>query len=316
MLKRIADSIVNGNLKRYFLYKSIFYYRFVGENAKFIMYGKNAILLEGHGDSLNVGDAINIPIVKYLSGKKVILAKYISKSRTKGLTTYSVIGSVLQWNPPNTHVWGTGLISDSDISIPENNFFYSVRGPNTRELLKKKSIDVPECYGDPGLIIPLIYYPTVKKSFKVGILPHYIDKHNEVVKSYKGSLDFKVINIEVGSNYKKFIRELLSCDIIVTSSLHGIIFANAYDIPVVWVQVSNNITGGYFKYLDYFSSVNITCNSPVILEKNKPISWFFDNAIHEKAQIDYAGIINSCPFIDPKKKIRLERQAHKLSQSI
>ena len=314
MFKKAVMSLINGKLKRYVTYKSISSYRFIGENLKFSIYGKNSILLEGHGDSLNVGDAINIPIVEYLSGKKVILAKYISREKIKEFNTYSVIGSVLQWNPPNTHVWGTGLICDSDNNIPENNFFYSVRGPKTRKLLSKKGFDVPECYGDPGLILPLMYYPTIQKNFKIGILPHYIDKYNEVVKSYKGLSDFKIIDIEVGGNYEKLIREMLSCEVIVTSSLHGIIFANAYNIPVVWVKISDDITGGYFKYLDYFSSVNIECSSPLILKKRQPVSWFFDNVIHGRAKIDYIGMINSCPFIDPKIKTLLEEQSQKLPQ--
>ena len=87
--------LINGKLKRYIAYKSINSYRFIGENLKFSFYGKDSILLEGHGDSLSIGDAINIPIVEYLSGKKAILAEHISKEKIKGRNTYSVIGSIL-----------------------------------------------------------------------------------------------------------------------------------------------------------------------------------------------------------------------------
>ena len=95
IFKKALMSLINGKLKRKIVYKSINSYMFIGENLKFSFYGKDSILLEGYGGSLSIGGAINILIVEYLSGKKVILAEHISKEKIKGRHTYSVIGSIL-----------------------------------------------------------------------------------------------------------------------------------------------------------------------------------------------------------------------------
>ena len=54
-------------------------------------------------------------------------------------------------------------------------------------------------------------------------------------------------------------RALLSCDLVLSSALHGIIFADALRVPSVWLH-SPHASGGLtsqppFKYLDYFESV-------------------------------------------------------------
>lgn len=302
MFNKLIRIIKSGDLKRFIIYKYISINKFISENINYRLYGKNIILLEGHGDSLNIGDAINIPIVEYLSGSKVVLAKYISHSAKKGKLTFSVIGSILQWNPSGTHVWGSGFITNKNSQLPERNVYHSVRGPKTRAHLNQLGIMVPEAYGDPGLLLPFLYSPKINKKNKVGILPHYVDKSADVLKNYKKTDGFKIIDIEAGKNYKKFLDDFLSCEIIVTSSLHGVIFAHAYGIPVLWVKFSENITGGNFKYQDYFTSVGKTISEPVLLTQLQPLAWFFNKADSEPLVFDYNGMLSTCPFIKSSVK--------------
>ena len=44
----------------------------------------------------------------------------------------------------------------------------------------------------------------------------------------------------------------MACEEIVTSTLHGLICAEAYGIPVTWVKYSDKICGGQLKFQDYF----------------------------------------------------------------
>jgi hypothetical protein len=51
------------------------------------------------------------------------------------------------------------------------------------------------------------------------------------------------------------VRTIASCDFVVSSSLHGLIAADAFGIPNVWVRWSDRVAGGSWKFLDYFRSV-------------------------------------------------------------
>lgn len=58
------------------------------------------------------------------------------------------------------------------------------------------------------------------------------------------------------SNVEETINKLLSCDRILSTSLHGLIAAHAYGIPALWIKDGYINTDG-FKFKDYFSSVDI-----------------------------------------------------------
>ena len=104
-------------------------------------------------------------------------------------TNYMVIGSVLRYCDKNSIICGAGFIShDEDLgsmkSSSHNNTLVTkcknilfVRGKKTREKFLKFGIQCPEKYGDPGLLMPLVYKPhTNSIKYRVGILPHYVDK--------------------------------------------------------------------------------------------------------------------------------------------
>jgi pyruvyltransferase len=53
------------------------------------------------------------------------------------------------------------------------------------------------------------------------------------------------------------LLSLAGCEQVVSSSLHGCIFAHALAIPTLLIVLGNWITGGNFKYIDYMHSVGI-----------------------------------------------------------
>ena len=54
---------------------------------------------------------------------------------------------------------------------------------------------------------------------------------------------------------KIFMEQLNSCDYILSSSLHGLIFADSYNIPNLWVRFGSKVDGDGFKYRDYYEGV-------------------------------------------------------------
>ena len=49
---------------------------------------------------------------------------------------------------------------------------------------------------------------------------------------------------------------MLSCDILITSSLHGLIVGEAYSIPTIFVEFGSKLYGGLFKLEVCFNSTD------------------------------------------------------------
>ena len=165
------------------------------------------------------------------------------------------IGSSMKYVRPDDYVWGTGCIDEHHIGNKPKKV-YSVRGPLTRDILLKRGWDVPEVYGDPALLFPQIYNPTIDKKYKIGLIPHCVDFFSlDGLKAinHMEDMGIKIINVTAGIN--EFIDQLKECELIISSSLHGLIAADAYGIPNYRVKLSSLIHGGDFKYKDHYASV-------------------------------------------------------------
>lgn len=193
----------------------------------------------------NVGDIIGPYLYNKLSGK------YIRFCNSKEVDfVYFSAGSILDCVSNNSIVCGSGFISDNEYEIHPKEIKF-VRGPMTRKKVLQ-SCNCPEIYGDPALLLPRFYNPKVNKKYKLGIIPHYCDKI--LFASVSLPEDIKVIDIQQA--VEPFIDALLECECVVSSSLHGLIIADAYEIPNAYMQLSDNVYGGYFKYQDYFASID------------------------------------------------------------
>ena len=198
----------------------------------------------------------------------------------------------------DTIVWGSG-IRDIDQNINKG-IIKSVRGPLTRKRLLEIGCYCPPIYGDPGLLLPLYYNPVVEKKYTLGIIPHYI--HYDIVsKMYNGLKGIKVIKL-INKDIELVINDILSCEKTISSSLHGLIVSDAYNIPNKWVKFNNKINGDDTKYYDYFKSVKrvdinyIDCSNYKKIPENtyniiKDVNISYDiNYIQEKFFMDKNGI--------------------------
>ena len=115
----------------------------------------------------------------------------------------------------------------------------------------------PPRYGDPGLLLPLYFRPKVAKTVPLGIVPH-VSHFGVVKKQYQNQEAegrVKVIDLRT-KDVEAIVRQLMACEKIVSSSLHGLIVSDAYGIPNKWVQFNKNgVRGDNIKYYDYFASV-------------------------------------------------------------
>lgn len=166
-----------------------------------------------------------------------------------------VVGSIMRVIKPGDTILGAGVMRETD-EFPQAAAckFLAVRGKLSRKILQRHGGKVPAVYGDPAILLPLMYKPDVKKTHKVGIIPHFVDKR-EVTKEkaleLAGTEDYKLIDIFLP--WEQFVDEVLTCEKVISSSLHGIVIAEAYGIPAAWVVLSNRVIGDGFKFRDYLT---------------------------------------------------------------
>ena len=239
----------------------------------------------------NWGDYVAPVLYKLISGKESVYKVYNDMTAGK---RYITVGSLMEHVVnPNTIVWGTGFMWGNS-NIPQKpKDVYAVRGKLSAKRLIEQGIKCPEIYGDPSMLFPRYYNPQKTKKYKLGIIPHYVDSDNEWIKNIDDP-DVKIIDI--CGDTCGFVDELKECENIASSSLHGIIMADAYNIPSVWIRMSNLIGGGDFKYMDYFSSVNRRDTTPLLIDKNTDIKMVLSSIPEYDIDIDLDKLYNSCPF--------------------
>ena len=266
----------------------------------------------------NWGDVLSQFLLEHFSGKKLNKndvfyfddASYMLDKNGKIVG----IGSSMKYVRPDDYVWGTGCIDEHHVGNKPRKV-YSVRGPLTREVLLKRGWDVPEVYGDPALLFPKIYNPTIEKKYKIGLIPHCVDFHSlDGLKAINHMEDMGVKIINVTAGVYEFIDQLKECEMIISSSLHGLIAADAYGIPNHRVKISKLLLGGDFKYLDHYASVKREHYEPLQLTETTTLDEV-NSLQFETGDVSLAEkLLENTPWNDPEcvyfqnapeKKIRL-----------
>lgn len=251
----------------------------------------------------NYGDLLSKYLVEKISGKWVVSVKHPSIGWYRHFFNhYLVIGSIISAANKRSIVWGSGIIKKND-NIRNANFV-AVRGPKTRERILEAGFNCPEVYGDPGLLLPDYYNPEINKKYKIGIVPHYVD-YEAVDKSLSNQKNVKVINL-LTNDVEKTTDEILECEFIFSSSLHGLVIAHTYGIPALWVKFSNKLSGDDIKFYDYFESLNIAFKEECKLIPEELSIEKLELLLKEKKQIllpkesilkyRKEELLNCCPF--------------------
>ena len=221
----------------------------------------------------NYGDLLSRYLVEKTSGKETRFVHPKKQPWYKtNKTNLLAIGSIIHHASKDSVVWGSGII-DNDQHI-ENAHFRAVRGPRTRDYLLELGYNCPEVYGDPALLLPDYYRPRVSKKYKLGIVPHYHD-YDKAQKIFAGREEVKVVDL-LTLDVEATTREILECERILSTSLHGLIVAQAYGISAVRVKMSNKLFGNDIKYTDYLESVGLESYEAELVEEGISEDRLFD----------------------------------------
>ncbi len=245
----------------------------------------------------NWGDYVSVILCGLINpGIKFIPRCYTWNVRKKD--DVLCIGSIITWmTTPRSIIWGSGIVyPEREISaIPKK--VLAVRGPLTRKYLLDRGIDCPEIFGDPALLFPRYYKPKRSKKYKLGIIPHFRDKENMLLEKFRNDKDILIIDVQNVHPWTKFIDDICSCEYIASSSLHGIIVSDAYNVPNVWVEFAEG-ERKVFAFKDYLSSVGRENESAFSFDKNTTMEKIIERVqTWHSITIDLNKLISVCPFL-------------------
>ena len=204
----------------------------------------------------NFGDELSPEVVAFVTGRRVqqsgrwgcdltgvgsILDRYLSTKGRLVLGARAALGRPVQ-------VWGSGLIQPI---TGENRALrvLALRGQMTRHILNAAAATP---LGDPGLLAAaMLGRPTTRQG--IGIVPHYSDKPDPFVAELARLPGVRIIDTERGGS--EVCADIARCEVILSSSLHGLVVADAYGIANWRLRFGHQLKGGDFKFLDYASAL-------------------------------------------------------------
>lgn len=246
-------------------------------------------------DTPNYGDLLSPWLVGRMTGLPVTHA-------SRGEANYVAVGSVVARANDRSVVWGSGSFGSERRSAFNGRASYrAVRGPLTRSRLLDVGIDCPPVYGDPALLAALYFFPDVAQTHEVGIVIRHSESRWRTDTLPEG---VKLIDFARG-DVEAVTRELLSCRRILSSSLHGLIIADAYGIPNAWLasatgEGGSRPNGGEFKYFDYFATVDkLRRPHSIDLSRAADLEGALADVSYDDRPIafDYAALLDACPFL-------------------
>ena len=243
---------------RAFFFSLYYTYLIKHEKSSFILTEVWILIRNNKMYHRNWGDDLNFYFFRAVSNLKVLNIPYTKMNNKHFNDVYSLIGSIMGlYNLDNKIIFGTGVMDPSlDLKgIPKK--IISVRGPKTREVLLKNNIFCPENYGDPALLLPCIYkYEGVKHNRPV-IIPNMgtFETDYAIVKELSQSLNAIILDLTKYDRWTDPIDTIVGASFVISESLHGLIVAETYGIPNVWVDFISHPDYWDFKFEDYYESI-------------------------------------------------------------
>ncbi len=202
---------------------------------------------------MNVGDVVSLKLVERIVRSPVRSCH----KRIVGEKKLLAVGSIFTFAAENDVVWGSG-IHGKYLDLKNYHFknidVRSVRGPLTRQFLKTHfQIDCPAIYGDPVLLFPY-FFPEFKKkanpSHEAIVILHYADCKKFPKEDHQTGWPI----IYSTDPWYEVVDAILDSRFVISSSLHGVILAEAFGIPARYVRLSEHEP--LFKFQDYYLGTN------------------------------------------------------------
>jgi predicted GH43/DUF377 family glycosyl hydrolase len=203
----------------------------------------------------NFGDTASPFIIEKLAGLSV-------RQPQPGEAKLISIGSLIHKASSNDVIWGTGMKGNA-MKLEEgisNLKVFAVRGPLTLDFLKNNGVNVSSVTEvfDPACLIPVLFKQKIDKmqprhnnsNGTYRIIPHFRDDFT----IRKENTRYLPNILSADCDFLDIIQDIINAQLVISSSLHGIILAECLGISACWLKSPSG--EDQLKFRDYYYGTN------------------------------------------------------------
>ncbi|MGR7996294.1 polysaccharide pyruvyl transferase family protein [Xanthobacter sp. ZOL 2024] len=285
--------------------------------------------------AVNLGDALSPVMVALLSSLPVAHTGHDAK--VPRMAAVGTIGHMLRNG--DVTVWGTGCSPHAnphraageahEAFQPAANTRYRVhatRGPVSRALFGEAAAVSPAVFGDPVWLLPQFYQPPIEKKWDLGVIVHLSELKDKGLNApVRRELtryhlpDELLEHVHIirtrtpisADSLKARLDEILACRRIVSTSLHGMVFAESYGIPCLYFAPRGRQQGlierpldpedgNDLRITDLYQGLGLSRLPVYVQARNRATDWralmaAIDRAWTPKA-FNYEPLLSAFPF--------------------
>lgn len=223
----------------------------------------------------NFGDSFSPLVVRHLLGCEIAPAgkwncDLVAEGSVLGFTLLRTGDRVRGWLNRNLRrplrVWGSGLLfslgGGARKTLIRRPSFLALRGSRTYAALRACGLigaraDI--ALGDPGVFMPEVLAVAADGRWRRGLVLHAISwETGDAPRFAREHPDIRLIDPRRPPH--EVVRDIAGCREVFSSSLHGLVAADALGIPNRWVSLETpdaDATVNRFKFDDYYSAFGV-----------------------------------------------------------
>ena len=255
----------------------------------------------------NLGDLLAPVIIAALTGRRLVLrSRHWPGHR---LISVDTIGQRQTFG--RVHVWGAGFegLGEDKFALPDDRmprscarfYAHATRGPFSEAILRRLGVPTSGIYGDPVWLLPRLWPLRPTGEYELGVVLHISEfdcaslvvhpppyRRYEVPAELRGRV--KLISLRCERNVdslRRKVAEILSCRRIVSTSLHGLVIAEAYGIPCATFDFHSGDSGRFsphdrhtpldHRMRDFYAGAG--CRDVLVLRRERHLETDWQSAI-------------------------------------
>lgn len=213
----------------------------------------------------NFGDALSADVVRWLSRVEVAHAGISDCNMIAVGSIYSWLKMSLRRRKHAVHVWGSGTLRpEPGLKADRGLIVDAVRGPLTAWATGRQ---VP-VMGDPGLLADRVFgLRKSETSDRPGLMLHHLQRDHADGAMIKALGERYELIDPRNNNAREVCEQIASCSSMFSSSLHGLVIADALGIPNQMVEpvnfTGNRLDRAMYKFVDYALAIDRVLNHPL-----------------------------------------------------